>query len=194
MRLALVSTKGGTGKTTSAAYLASALHRQGRTLAVDCDPQGSLLRWSTGLPFTVVGLPVNDLHKRMPDLAADYEHVVVDTPPGDLAIIRAVVLSVPLVVVPVSATGLDIDRLAPTWQILEELEPSHPLGLTVGVLLTKVRRGTRSRAEAREVIAELGYPLLDTEIPLAESYAATFGTSPADFGAYDDLLGELKAS
>src|SRR6185437_12276733 len=60
MRLALVSSKGGTGKTTSAVSLAMVLHRGGRTLAVDCDPQGSLMNWSEtaaeeghSLPFTV---------------------------------------------------------------------------------------------------------------------------------------------
>ena len=79
--------------------------------------------------------------------------------------------------VPVSTTGLDIDRLRPTWETLADLEPTHPLGLWVGVLLTKVRRGTRSRREAREVLLELGYPVMDTEIPLAESpYAVSFGS------------------
>ena len=62
MRLALVSSKGGTGKTTSSVFLASALHRQGRTLAIDADPQGSLMAWSAGgdLPFTVVSMPRPD--------------------------------------------------------------------------------------------------------------------------------------
>jgi chromosome partitioning protein len=194
MRIALISTKGGTGKTTTSAFLAAQLHRQGRTLAVDCDPQGSLMAWSSGLPFTVVAMPVKDLHRRLNDLAADYEHVVIDTPPGDTGIIRSAVLAVPLVVVPVSTTGLDIDRLAPTWDILRDLEPTHPLGLEVGVLLTRVRRGTRSQREAREVLGELGYPLLDTEIPLAELYPGAFGSMPSDFGAYEDLMAELKAS
>jgi chromosome partitioning protein len=155
------------------------------------------MSWSSGegLPFTVVSLPVKDIHRRLADLAADYDHVLIDTPPGELGIIRSAVLAVPLVVVPVSATGLDIDRLRPTWEMLADLEPTHPLGLEVAVLLTKVRRGTRSRREAREVLTELGYPVLDTEIPLAESpYAVSFGTSPAEFGAYEELLTELKAS
>lgn len=193
MKLAAISTKGGTGKTTTCAFLASALHQQGRTLAVDCDPQGSLMAWSSGLPFTVISLPVKDIHRRLADLAADYEHVIVDTPPGDIGIIRSAVQAVPLVIVPVSATGLDIDRLAPTWEILEDLEPTHPLGLQVGVLLTRVRRGTRSRTEAREVLTELRYPVLDTEIPLAEAYSGAFGTMPPSFGAYVDLLTELKS-
>jgi chromosome partitioning protein len=102
---------------------------------------------------------------------------------------------VPLVIVPVSTTGLDIDRLAPTWEILSDLEATHPAGddFGVGVLLTKVRKRTRSRIEAREVLTELGYPVLDTEIPLSEPlYAGAFGSMPSRFGAYEDLLGEIK--
>jgi chromosome partitioning protein len=196
MRLAFVSGKGGTGKTTSSVFMAAALHRQGRTLAIDADPQGSLQAWSAKgeLPFTVVSMPTAHIHRQIKDLAADYDHVVIDTPPGDMAITRSAILAVPLVIVPVSATGLDIDRLRPTWEALADLEPTHPLGLAVGIMLTKVRRGTRSRREAREVLLELGYPILDTEIPLAEyPYAVGFGSLPLDFGAYDDLLMELKS-
>src|SRR3954451_6796946 len=44
MRLAVCSSKGGVGKTSTAANLAVALGRHGRTLAVDADPQDSLGR------------------------------------------------------------------------------------------------------------------------------------------------------
>jgi chromosome partitioning protein len=138
-----------------------------------------------------MGRALPDLHKRLPELAADYDSAVIDTPPGDLAVIRSAVLAAGLVLVPVSATGLDLDRLAATFEILNELAPTHP-GLSVGVLLTKVRRGTRSRVEARTSLVDLGYPVLDTEIPLAEMYAGCFGAYPGDFGAYEDLLLELN--
>lgn len=195
MRLATVSTKGGTGKTTSAVFLATGLHGHGRTLLVDADPQSSSLLWSQqgeGLPFSTISLPTKDLHKRLGDLGRGYDHIVIDTPPGDLAIIRSAVLAVDTAIVPVSPTGIDLNRLLPTFEILAELEAVNPV--EVGVLLTKVRKGTRSAGGARQVLNELGYPVLDTEIPLAEMYAGSFGVLPDHLGAYDNLLRELTVA
>jgi chromosome partitioning protein len=101
------------------------------------------------------------------------------------------VLAVEVVVVPASPTGLDLNRMRPTFELLAELEPIRPVD--VGVLLTKVRRGTRSASGARQVLSELGYPVLDTEIPLAEAYAAAFGTVPSDLGSFGALLTELTS-
>jgi chromosome partitioning protein len=197
MRLGLVSSKGGTGKTTSAVSIAMGLHRLGRTLAVDCDPQGSLMSWSeaaaeqgNSLPFTVVSMATRDVHVRLADLGADYQHVIIDTPPGDLGIIRSAILASGIVLVPVSPTGLDLNRINPTFEVLAEIGVSHPV--EVGVLLTKVRRGTRSARAAREILAEHGYPAMNTEIPLAEHFAGAFGTVPAVVGQYWELLAELQ--
>ena len=75
--------------------------------------------------------------------------------------------------------------------LLASLEPVHPV--EVGVLLTRVRRGTLSARGVRDVLAETGLPVMDTEIPLAETYAGSFGTAPVDLGRYDDLIRELKS-
>jgi chromosome partitioning protein len=197
-RIGIVSTKGGTGKTTSAVNLAAGYHALGyRTLAICCDPQQSLLSYSeraaaagTPLPFTVISLPVADIHKRLDQLAASFDCVILDAPPGAAAIIRSVILSAGIIIVPVAPTGLDLDRLRPTFEILAELEHTHPV--QVGVLLTKVRAGTRAARGARELLADQGYPLLKTEIPLAELHAAAFGSPPADIGRYADVITELE--
>ncbi len=84
MIVALLNQKGGVGKTTLALQLAGAWAAQGtRVLVVDADPQGSALDWSEqrgreGLPrlFGVLGLARETLHRELPEIARDADHVV----------------------------------------------------------------------------------------------------------------------
>lgn len=194
MKIAVVNTKGGVGKTTTAIYLAAGLNRDGRTLLVDTDRQQSAVLWSQEdpiWPFPVVARATNDVHRHLATLAAGFDHVVVDTPPGDTGVIRSAVMAVDVVIVPVAPTGLDLNRIMPTFELLAEVESMHPV--LVGVLLTRVRRGTVSARSVRDVLAEVGYPVLETEIPLSEQYAGSFGVLPTDLGRYDELLTELKS-
>ena len=76
--LTVAGLKGGVGKTTSAVHLAHALARRGsRVLLVDTDPQGSALTWSeqAAFPLATIGLPVRDVHRRLPALAGDFPTV-----------------------------------------------------------------------------------------------------------------------
>lgn len=195
MRLAVVNLKGGTGKTTVAVYLAAVLHRQGRTLLVDADPQRSALSWSEtagGFPFPVISLPTRDLHRRLPQLWSDYAHLVIDTPPGDVGIVRSALLACEKALIPIGPSLMDLDRLRPTLELLAEVEPHNPL--TVAVLLNRVRRGTRSARAARQVLAEFGFPVLTAAIPLREAYSVSFGVVPTELDEYVQVLHELTGA
>jgi cellulose biosynthesis protein BcsQ len=71
MIIAVLTPKGGAGKTTVALHLAGELERQGASvLLVDADPQGSALDWAEqrardGRPrlFGIVGLARETLHR-----------------------------------------------------------------------------------------------------------------------------------
>jgi chromosome partitioning protein len=180
-RIAVANLKGGTGKTTTTAvHLACGLAEAGRTLLIDADPQRSALGRSEragGFRAAVVGLPVRDLHRRVEELARGFAHVVIDTSPGEHAIVRAALLAVDQLVVPLAPTPIDLDRLAVTVDLAAEVDALRPLELRL--LLTRVRRGPRSAREVRAALEDLGVPVLENEIPPLEAVGLAFGVAPA---------------
>ena len=71
MRLAVCSSKGGVGKTSTAVNLATVFGESGRTLAVDADPQDSL-----GRAFGIVAGPDDSLAAVLADPDADVRSVI----------------------------------------------------------------------------------------------------------------------
>src|SRR6476619_5544600 len=93
LSLALANLKPGTGKTTSAVWLAHVFVRAGnRVLLVDADPSGSALEWSDlaamdprlpprlAFPFRIVALPSRSLHQRVAEIAHPEDVVIIDAP------------------------------------------------------------------------------------------------------------------
>jgi len=201
MRIVVVNLKGGTGKTTSAVYLACVLATSGPVVLVDTDPQGSATSWAEGaedLPFATVSVPNASVARQGRDLARRYEHLVIDTPPGHPAITAAALGVGEVALVPVTTGSVDLVRFGATVELIEAARGSNP-GLAAYAVLTKTRASTRSRRDVRAALEEAGLlPVLATEIPLREAIGSAEGTtpSPADVAVYEALVRELpqKAS
>ncbi len=200
LSIALVNLKPGTGKTTSAVWLAYALHARGRrVLLVDADPAASALRWSDladGFPFRVAGLPVRDLHRRIPDVAVGMDAVIVDVPQIEdhAGIARSAMRWARELLLPVAPAPVELDRMAPIRRELDDLEALRPDGARSGVLLNRVVAGAASGPMARRVLTAQGHDVLTTTIPRRELYAQSFGGQvDARGSAYDQLATELLA-
>jgi len=196
MRITVGNLKGGVAKSTTAVFLALGLARTGRVLLVDADgTNASVLDWSSNTadwPANIVVIPwaVEDLARRVKDVASDYDHIVIDTGPEQSVILRQALLVTDELVVPVSPSPMELRKLGQTWQAAAEIDAVSPV--TARVLLAKVRSGTRSAVESRQYLEEqLELPVMGTDISLRESYALAWGTAPTDLDQYEQVLAEL---
>ncbi|MFI9615057.1 hypothetical protein ACIHCM_25865 [Streptomyces sp. NPDC052023] len=194
--------KPGVGKTTSAVWLAHALHELGLPpLLVDSDPAGSALRWSElagGFPFPVIALPVGDVHRRIDDFLGGRQAVVLDAPQLEdhARIARSVMRHANEWLVPVTPAPIELDRMAPIQTEMGDVQSLRAKPARTAVLLNRTNRPDTTRtgpdADAREVLAERGFQVLDTQIARLDLYSQSFG-GPVSVRktAYIDLANEL---
>jgi chromosome partitioning protein len=196
MRLALTNLKGGTAKTTSAVYLACVLAKRGSVVLVDADPQGSASLWAeaaSDLPFATVAVANTAVARTVLDLTQRWDHVVVDTAPGQIPITTAALQVVDLALVPITTGSVDLVRWGTTADLISSAQGSNT-ELRAATLLTKTRATTISRRDVRQGLESDGrLPVLQTEVPLRESIAGAEGTTPASLEPYEAVLDELAA-
>ena len=197
LSLALANLKPGTGKTTSAVWLAHVFTQVGnRVLLVDADPSGSALEWSDlaaldprvspreAFPFRLVALPSRELHRRLPDIARDDDVVIIDTPQIEdhAAIARSALRYADEIVIPCAPTPIEINRTTPVRDEIAEVESLRDQAPRSAILLNRCITRAHSTADARQALQDLGFDVLATAVPRLEMYAQSFGMAVPDAG------------
>ena len=153
--IAIVSQKGGAGKTTLALHLAVAWQQSGRNTAViDLDPQASAANWAdrreANLPV-VRSAHASRLEQELEEVRrAGGEVVVLDTAPHSDAVILGAAKVADLVVIPCRPSILDLEALAGTLELVS-ITP-----VSVLAVLNAVLPHTSDNDRAEEAITKMG--------------------------------------
>lgn len=190
MVISVVSLKGGSGKTTSTIFLATCAAMKGRKVTVvDADEEQSGLSWSrfAELPFETIPAERDSLARQVRTLSQAGD-VFIDTPPNNREVLMRTAMLADVVVVPVKPTGMDVDRLMPTLELLRDAEATRG-ALDVAILFTQWDGRRVLSREATEALD--GFPLLEARIRGLARYEQAFGTVPGYLDEYDQAWKEL---
>jgi chromosome partitioning protein len=168
--IAIISQKGGAGKTTLALHLAAAAQEAGLvSLIVDTDPQATASQWAAwrqDAPPEVIDSPPPRLAAKVAaarDQGAGL--IVIDTPPHADSAARAAVEVADLVLIPCRPSAFDLAAIQTTAKLVQLLRKPAYVVFTAGP-----PNAPRVYAEAGELVDGYGTPPCPVLIPDRAAY------------------------
>lgn len=179
--ITLANFKGGTGKTTSAAYLAHAFQELGhKVLLVDADSTrkaGSLTKWAelAGWSIPTERLTSPHLHRELPGLIGRrYDVAIIDTPPleSEAGIVESAMRAASAVVLPMAPSLMELAEVPELLDAAARADRHRPTPVRVRVLLNRTHPTALSAGRFRRKLEPLGCQVLRTEIRRREAISA----------------------
>jgi chromosome partitioning protein len=199
MIIGVLNQKGGVGKTTLAVNVSATLAMRGlRVLLVDADPQASSMAWSAAREapplFPVIGMAKPTLHRDMPEIAKDYEAVVIDGAPRVNDLGRAAILASDTILIPVQPSPYDVWAASDTVQLIREAQQFKP-DLKAAFVINRKIVNTAIGRDVATALEHFEIPVLPTQLCQRVLYAesAGQGLAVAEVAPNSEAARELAA-
>ena len=188
--LAVISQKGGAGKTTLALHIAVAAELDGfRTAVLDMDPQGTAEAWASwrkDAPPEVIGAKASTLPRTLERArAAGAAFIVIDTPPLAQAEARAASQVADLILIPCRPRPFDLHAIQTTAGLA--LDSRRPAFV---IFNAGPPRGTISYIEAADVATLIGFQVA----PIHVAERADFHIATRDGRSAQEIKPNGKAA
>lgn len=184
--IAFVNQKGGCGKSSASVHLALWLKQQNlNVLVVDSDVQRSSSRWveklATDIPTTILS-DADGILDNLPELAEEYDHLIVDGPAGLAEVTRAVLLRSDLALIPCQPTGLDLDSAFDAIHLIQQAQSVRSGLPKAALFISRAVKGTKLKEEAARLLQKTGVPQLGSVIHQRQAIADAFGQASTVWG------------
>jgi chromosome partitioning protein len=157
--IAIVSQKGGTGKTTLAIHLAAAAERKGEVaLVIDADPQATASQWAAwreeAPPEVIDSAPPRIAAKIEQAKEAGATFIVIDTPPHADTTASKAMEAADLVLIPCRPSAFDLAAIRTSAKLVQLL--AKPAWV---VFIAGPPHAERIHADAAELVSGFGVPV-----------------------------------
>lgn len=172
-------------------HLAAVAHSLGNPVVVlDADNERSAFEWSvTGeLKFNVERANPDGMARQARSLEQNSGVVIIDGPPNSRDLLWAAASVADHVLIPITPTGLDVNRLRSTIEVLLDIEASKD-SLDTRILFTRWDGRKLLAREATEVLGD--FPVMTARVRSLTRYEASFGTMPEYLEEYRNVWEEL---
>jgi chromosome partitioning protein len=196
--LALLSQKGGSGKTTLATHLAVALGRNRHVVLVDTDPQRSAAAWArtreTDTP-ELVEAEASEIAITLRGIRATGAGlVIIDSMPSVASDVTSVARQADLVLIPCRPSILDLRAVGGTVALVKQQARVEALIVLNAVASRRGAGEATATHQARQALAQYGLPVAPTTIGYRVdlAHALAWGLSVEEFAPQSKAAAEIR--